>query len=319
MTRPTDPREAAAPSVCSICNHNPATCIGSYDGEPAETPACDSCCGHGTGEGGSCRPSPPVSPPPGAVTEEELEEWSKLEQMAAAGPWEYDGRGYIFRLLGNSMVAEIRGFGSHEPQDENGYFIAAAREALPRLIAEVKRLHKELRFREHDIDILQPSLASADDSLRAARAECERLRGHLAAVLNLPKIAAEFGYLDKGIGTATEEGKTLLAARAALKKEPRSPDPRDRCIAELEASNATLRGALEETAEHLDDEGYPKRAARLRNLLTSTPTAALGRVRSECFEEAAAVIDQFPQLLLPSERQVVQRALRARAAKEATE
>jgi len=47
--------------------------------------------------------------------------------------------------------------------------------------------------------------------------ELQRLMEHLKAVLSLPIIRNEFGYLNKGIGVATPMGRTLLAARAAIK------------------------------------------------------------------------------------------------------
>ena len=40
--------------VCEICGKKPATCFGSYEGQP-ESFACDDCCGHGN-EDGFCVP-----------------------------------------------------------------------------------------------------------------------------------------------------------------------------------------------------------------------------------------------------------------------
>jgi hypothetical protein len=46
-----------------------------------------------------------------------------------------------------------------------------------------------------------------------------RLRALLAGVLDTAPLRLQYVYLDRGIGTATPEGKRLLEARAALAKE----------------------------------------------------------------------------------------------------
>jgi hypothetical protein len=40
--------------ACAVCGE-PATCIGAYEGQTEESPACDACCGHGC-EDGKCTP-----------------------------------------------------------------------------------------------------------------------------------------------------------------------------------------------------------------------------------------------------------------------
>jgi hypothetical protein len=41
--------------ACAQCNARPAACVGCYDSDGIERPACDECCGHGC-EDGTCRP-----------------------------------------------------------------------------------------------------------------------------------------------------------------------------------------------------------------------------------------------------------------------
>jgi hypothetical protein len=41
----------AALPKCELCHKLPATCVGSYEGQPEETRACDECCGHGCEDG----------------------------------------------------------------------------------------------------------------------------------------------------------------------------------------------------------------------------------------------------------------------------
>jgi hypothetical protein len=45
---------------CAVCD-DPATCIGSYPGDP-EQASCDVCCGHDGLDGFVCRPIYPFSP-----------------------------------------------------------------------------------------------------------------------------------------------------------------------------------------------------------------------------------------------------------------
>ncbi len=37
--------------ICACCELEAATCIGRYEREPEESPACSSCCGHGNEDG----------------------------------------------------------------------------------------------------------------------------------------------------------------------------------------------------------------------------------------------------------------------------
>lgn len=71
-------------------------------------------------------------------------------------------------------------------------------------------------------DRLRKDLASAEEQLRDQTArwgavvdERDRLRASLRAVLKLHS----FKYLDKGIGTATPEGMTLMRARRLAEAE----------------------------------------------------------------------------------------------------
>ncbi len=67
------------------------------------------------------------------VTEEQLKEWADLTECATRGPWNlfaFDTQAGLV-LWSNGEIADT---------DEDGRFCAAARTALPALIAEVARL-----------------------------------------------------------------------------------------------------------------------------------------------------------------------------------
>ena len=89
------------------------------------------------------------------ITESWLAELGGVAAKATPGPWEYDGQHYeISTPRGESywlIISESRSAPDQEhPPDEFGHqydanyaFIAAAREAVPKLIAEVRRLQAE--------------------------------------------------------------------------------------------------------------------------------------------------------------------------------
>jgi hypothetical protein len=69
------------------------------------------------------------------ITREELDRWKELAEAATEGPWEVIERGgyYYFKPPGDHRMGRKR--------KENAEFIAAARDAVPRLVAEVERLN----------------------------------------------------------------------------------------------------------------------------------------------------------------------------------
>ena len=112
------------------------------------------------------------------MTQQELDALKALADAATPGPWvcyyslsvgatvQQNGRaGWIFRAQEKA---------TREDMD----FVAAARAAVPALIAEVERLRVAWSA-EHDACI------RADEQARMARREVERLRAELAAARNL--------------------------------------------------------------------------------------------------------------------------------------
>jgi hypothetical protein len=71
-----------------------------------------------------------------SIERDELTRWKKLAEAATAGPWELIERGgyYYFKPPGDHRMGRKR--------KENAEFIAAARDAVPRLVAEVKHLRE---------------------------------------------------------------------------------------------------------------------------------------------------------------------------------
>ena len=84
------------------------------------------------------------------MKQERLAELKALTEAATPGPWKYDGIMFI-QDPDTSMVCEIRGYGADLPMDDNAAFIAAARTALPELIAEIERLQGVVKKAHGDI------------------------------------------------------------------------------------------------------------------------------------------------------------------------
>lgn len=91
---------------------------------------------------------------PQAVTEEQLAEWERVEKAATAGPWTW-WTSCSFRRLssdatgkdGDVLAGDIQRSDGHPDvlcSDGDRAFIAAARTAVPALLAEVRRLRAEI-------------------------------------------------------------------------------------------------------------------------------------------------------------------------------
>lgn len=88
------------------------------------------------------------------ITDEQLQEWERIEKAATPGPWVYDeteddnGLDPVAMLADGHSPCGVYAVNFRAPLDDqpfNGKFIAAARTALPDLIAEVRRLRAALK------------------------------------------------------------------------------------------------------------------------------------------------------------------------------
>lgn len=78
------------------------------------------------------------------VRAEQLSEWERLANEATKGPWTHPGRTFVVsKSQKDEPVVADCNFHEAGQGPRNAAFIAAAREAVPQLIAEVCRLEKE--------------------------------------------------------------------------------------------------------------------------------------------------------------------------------
>ena len=113
------------------------------------------------------------------MTDAEIAALAELERKATGAPWIYDaseGWGYITDGEGN-LATDV--------DDEDGPFIAAARNAVPRLLdtiaadrAEIARLRKALDEAEACMSIVEP---------RSDKAEYLRILGVVRDALKEPR------------------------------------------------------------------------------------------------------------------------------------
>ncbi len=110
-------------------------------------------------------------------TEKQHDEWKMLAEAATPGPWEVretviDGRKYggawverntddgdLIQISGSdgarSYTARVVGIQDHDDNDANAAFIAAARLAVPELLADIAMLRAEI---QHLRDRLNPTV-----------------------------------------------------------------------------------------------------------------------------------------------------------------
>lgn len=84
----------------------------------------------------------PPNTPDTPLTDGRLTELDELHAAATAGPWSYTDSAAIIAPLTETLIADV-----WEPTaaSRNGEFIEAAREAMPALVAEVRRLRAPRR------------------------------------------------------------------------------------------------------------------------------------------------------------------------------
>lgn len=95
------------------------------------------------------------------ITPEQLEEWKRLAYEASIGPWiveagNYSGNDWLIGSIYLGTGNDMKNYSVHITTDhvhasqvgggaaEDAAFIAASREAVPALIAEVDRLNAEI-------------------------------------------------------------------------------------------------------------------------------------------------------------------------------
>jgi len=77
------------------------------------------------------------------ITPDELDAMEARADAATRGPWDYFSKFVTVILGGDFDVILSEMHTQFDKYEENGVFIAAARSDVPRLVAEVRRLHEE--------------------------------------------------------------------------------------------------------------------------------------------------------------------------------
>ena len=99
----------------------------------------------------------------------DLEKLSGLSAAATKGPWGYDDEAYIYVGTPDdwkAMVAEIRGFGADLPMDTNATLIAAMRNSIDQMLAELRAGREWLRATQSGGDIHGVKVRDARETYR---------------------------------------------------------------------------------------------------------------------------------------------------------
>lgn len=111
------------------------------------------------------------------ITDEQLAEWEALAEGATEGPWHVDDvLGWSIDGASGQYVAEVSG--RHDP---NAEFIAASREAVPALVAEVRRLREGIARLADEYD--EAASRSATRGWRTQAVSLSRHSAELRALL----------------------------------------------------------------------------------------------------------------------------------------
>lgn len=158
---------------------------------------------------------------PDPPTDAQLDAWERLAREATPGPWrwvERDGTsgGYVHLVDDGGFL-----YGSCIP--ENGRFVAAAKEAVPALVAEVRRLRGEQRA---DLSWLavDTAIELLTDQAKKLEADVARLEAQVAKhaqamalardALVHPHRHAACG-VDAGVDCGCRRGLAVAAMRKA--------------------------------------------------------------------------------------------------------
>lgn len=231
------------------------------------------------------------------VSDAEAAEWARLAGEATEGPWVVDQDGSI----GAPMAGLVCGEDGHPrpdcsecgtrvchtsvmPGEPDAAFIAAARTAVPRLLADRERLTAEnARMRQ----VAELRVGTWRDTAARLEGERDRARGTAATLEAENARLTEALYLTRITLEATFR---VLQEASGLPDDIDDPDCRDEMVLALrpraekaEAENARLREGIERLCSDIDnplrerhDESphdLPEVAEDLRALLADTDSA----------------------------------------------
>ena len=138
------------------------------------------------------------------LTDAELVRLEELAGKASNGPFISDGSNQVFRGDGAPFAfAYAVGFPADDIQPVNCEYIAAACNAVPSLVAEVRRLRAELEQTQHGMEAAY--MSGRADGRQEAEAENAALRDRVEALEEL--VAAHDNYLTVA-DDIVEQGKT---------------------------------------------------------------------------------------------------------------
>ena len=192
------------------------------------------------------------------ITDARLDELRSLADAATPEPWGCVNDSLSVKARGVTAVIVRRGGGwVWEQQEKNSQFIAAARDAVPELIAEVRRLLAELSERPSPVPV-------APNAVRTLRAALERAIGV--------------------VETETNDDQLVIELRAALAATPGAEFAQDVALRYAEAGARAMydkvRDILVEVNEWTEFDEYVSVTARNDIDPAAVAREAVGAMRS---------------------------------------
>lgn len=167
------------------------------------------------------------------ITDDKLREWEELADKATPGPWQacngYSFPGAVIEGISEQHKVDVvvddgsyDEWGTGVQKKEDASFIAASREAVPALIAEVRELRAKLKILTNPSDGRCMEIGALRSALAAERERVKELRSILG-----PLAAALYWVSDEELIKPTFDnwnvsisGRELLKIRKSLKGDP---------------------------------------------------------------------------------------------------
>ena len=111
------------------------------------------------------------------ISEEQLQEWQRLANEATEGPWKRCGLDGVMSMSDDADPIIVSCYSTViTQQSKNADFIAAAREAVPQLITEVRRYN-----------LLQKQFVETCENLVQTRREADWLASYFVDICAFPE------------------------------------------------------------------------------------------------------------------------------------
>ena len=128
------------------------------------------------------------------LTQDELQAIKERAEKATPGPWKWTDK-HLIPEVGREAVVWGNFNGEARAEDHDAEFIAASRQDIPKLLAEIERLQAEVHEHSaHNGQLIATHVIPTKEENKRLKAEVEQLRNHNHALT--VKIDTIRGHID---------------------------------------------------------------------------------------------------------------------------